>query len=125
MSNKSDRKALVEQYKQIKEDAGVYRIVNNNTGQYLLGSTTNMRSILSKYQFAKNTGTATVWLQPLAEDIKQHGYDRFSLEVLELLDIKPETTTEQIKDGIETLEAICRDKLDPSKEYGFTASLSI
>ena len=72
---------------------------------------------ICKYQFAKNTGTATVWLQPLAEDIKQHGYDSFSLEVLELLDIKPETTSEQIKDGVVTLEAIWRDKLDPSKEY--------
>jgi len=117
MSNKADRKALVEQYKQIKKDAGVYRIVNSISGRYLLGSSINMRSVLSKYEFAKNTGTTGIWLEPLAEDIKRHGYNIFTLEVLELLEIKPETTAEQIRDGVETLEVIWRDKLDLSNEY--------
>ena len=120
MSSKQSRKELVEKYKQRQDDAGVYRIVNKLTGRYLLGGTTNMRSIISKFQFAQNTGTASVWLEPLAEDIKRYGYGEFLLEVLELLDIKPDTSAAEIRDGVETLEAIWRDKLDPKQEYRST-----
>jgi len=112
VTTKPDRKALVEQYKQTKAEAGVYRMLNKVTGQYWLASSPNLRSVLSKYKFAKNTGTIdNFWPKAMANDLRQYGYESFSLDVLELLEVKEDTTAQEIADELELLEAIWREKL--------------
>ncbi len=117
MSEQDRRKALVAQYQQTQPEAGVYRIVNSHNHKSLLGSTTNLASIRNKLAFARSTNLPGALDLRLSKDIRQFGIDAFSLEVLEVLDVTPEMTPAQIREDLDTLEALWREKLDPSLLY--------
>jgi hypothetical protein len=117
MSEQDRRKALVRQYQQTQPEAGVYRIVNSHNNKSLLGSTPNLASIRNKLAFARSTNLPGALDLRLSKDIRQFGIDAFSLEVLEVLDIRPEMTPAQIREDLDTLEALWREKLDPSLLY--------
>jgi hypothetical protein len=115
--NEQSRKQLRAQYKQTHPEAGVYRIFNTQNNKMLLGSTTNLPSIRNKVEFAKSTNTPGALDHRLREDICKFGIDAFMLEVLEVLSISPERTAAQIREDLTALEALWREKLDPSLLY--------
>jgi hypothetical protein len=117
MSSKLERKELMAKYKEMKHDAGVYRIINNETGEYLLGSDSNIKSIYNKFEFGKTTSSYDVLPKKLSKGLKQYGYDSFSIEILDLLDIKPEATAAEIKEELKLLEEMWREKLGTEMEY--------
>lgn len=95
----------------------MYRIINNQNNKALLGSTSNLASIRNKLEFAKSTNSPGALDHRLREDIRQFGIDAFSLEVLEVLDSKPEMTTAEIREDLATLEDLWREKLDHALLY--------
>lgn len=111
MNDKARRKELLAQYKQTRPEAGVYRIINTRNNKALLGSTPSLANIRSKLEFAKSTGTTGVMDRRLSNDIREFGIDAFELEVLEVLETKPEMTPAQILADVATLEALWREKL--------------
>jgi hypothetical protein len=117
MSEQNRRKELVRQYQETKPEAGVYRIVNSHNNKSLIGSTTNLQNIRNKLAFARSTNLLGALDLRLNRDIREFGIDAFSLEVLEVLDITPEMTPAQIRRDLDTLEALWREKLDPSLLY--------
>jgi len=117
MSEGNRRRELRDQYKNTHPQAAVFRIVNNRNDRVLLGSTLNLTSLQNKLQFAHTTNTATVLDRRLSSDIKEFGITAFSLDVLELLEVTPEMSREQILADLATLEALWREKLDPSLLY--------
>ncbi|KPU44774.1 hypothetical protein OXPF_18600 [Oxobacter pfennigii] len=117
MDKKLSRKEMIAQYKEAKLDMGVYRIKNVKTGKYLLGSTTDIKNIYNKFEFGAQTSTPGVFPRKLAADITEYGFDNFSIEVLELLDVKPEMTKSEIDEELKLLEDIWRDKLGKGNEY--------
>ncbi len=117
MSTQLNRKELLAQYKEIKYDAGVYRVINNQTGKYFLGNSSDMKSVYNKFDFAKKVNSYDVVNKKLANDMKQYGFDSFSIEVLDLLDTTPEMTTAEIRKDLKLLEAIWREKLGTDNEY--------
>jgi hypothetical protein len=117
MASKLERKELMAKYKEMKHDAGVYRIINNQTGKYLLGSDSNIKTIYNKFEFGKTTGSYDVLSRKLTNEFKQYGYDSFSIEILDLLDIKPEATSAEIKEELKLLEEMWREKLGTELEY--------
>lgn len=117
MNDHARRKELREQYAQTRPEAGVYRIVNARNGRVLLGSTLNLPSMRSKLEFARATGTFGVLGFRLSEDIAAFGIEAFSLEIIEVLDVKPDMTSAQIRDDLATLEALWRERQDPALLY--------
>lgn len=117
MNKKHDRKELLAQYKQTINDVGVYRIINNITGEYLLSSDSNIKSIYNKFEFAKSTNTPSFVSRKIASVLSEYGLNNFSVEVLELLDNKPEMTQSEIDEDLKLLEEIWREKLGTEKEY--------
>jgi hypothetical protein len=117
MNEQERRKELREQYKQTHPEAGVYRIVNTQNGKALLGSTPNLPSIRNKLDFSRSTNTSGALDYRLRKDIQQYGIDAFSLEILEALETRPEMTAAEIKDDLAVLEALWREKQDPSLLY--------
>ncbi|HEX5417926.1 MAG TPA: GIY-YIG nuclease family protein [Chloroflexota bacterium] len=117
MSNQSRRKELREQYEQNPPEAGMYRIVNRENGKSLLSSSPNLASVRGRLEFAKSTNTPSALDLRLSADIRQFGLDAFSLEILEVLEIKPEMTPAEIRDDLAALEALWREKFDPSQIY--------
>lgn len=117
MSDKARRKQLTADYKLQHPDAGVFRVTNTVTGRVLLGSSLNLNSVRSKLEFARSTsspGALSALDHRLANDVRQYGLDAFELEILEVLDTKPEMTQAEIRDDLATLEALWREKLDPA-----------
>ena len=115
--DKARRKALTEQFQQAAPEAGVYRIVNRSTGKALLGSTANLAGIGNRFEFARSTNSAATLDHRLRDDIASFGWDSFSLEVLDTIEITPVMTREQVAADVATLEALWREKADPSLLY--------
>ena len=68
-------------------------------------------------EFATSTNMPGVLDQRLRKEINQFGIAAFSLEVLEVLDIKPGMTAEEIQRDLATLEELWREKMDPALLY--------
>ena len=117
MIDKTRRKALTEQYRQTIPEAGVYLIRNAGSGRALLGSTSNLRSLRNKLDFAKTTNMPGTLDGRMARDIAQYGIEELSLEILEIVDVTPEMSERQIRDDLTTLEGLWREKLGPSALY--------
>jgi hypothetical protein len=117
MSDRVRRKELLAEYKQIRHEAGVYRIVNTTNNKALLGSTSDLASVHKKMEFARSTNMTGVLDLRLRDDIRAVGMDAFSLDVLEVLDAGPGMTDAEIKRDLATLEALWREKLDPALLY--------
>lgn len=117
MDQKSRRRQLTAEYKQTHPEAGVYRIVNSQSGKAFLGSAANLQSVRSKMEFARATGTTGGLDHRLTKDVRQLGIEAFTLEILEVLETGPKMTSAEIRADLATLEALWREKLDPSTLY--------
>lgn len=117
MTDRSRRRELRDQYKETQPEAGVYRIINRETGRALLGSSPNLPSIRNKLAFARSTGSAGVFDHRLRADVARYGIDAFDLEVLEVLETTPEMTRADILRDLAALEAIVREQQDPERLY--------
>ncbi len=117
MTDRSRRRELRDQYRSTHPEAGVYRIVNRETGRALLGSSPHLPSIRSKLDFARSTGSAGVFDHRLRADVARYGIAAFDLEVLEVLDTTPEMTRADILRDLAALEALVREQQDPETLY--------
>jgi hypothetical protein len=117
MPNSERRRELREQYDQTSPEAGVYVVRNTKTGKVLLGTSTNLASVRGKMDFAHTTGSASVLHLKLKADSQRYGVDAFELEVLEVLDVKPEATPEQVRADLDALEELWRERFDPATLY--------
>jgi hypothetical protein len=112
MNEKSRRREILQHYKHTMAEAGVYRIVNSKNGRALLGSTPNLQGIRNKLKFAQSTSMPGALDHRLRQDISQYGIDVFSMEVLEILETTPEMTPQDIRDDLDILEKLWREKLE-------------
>lgn len=117
MNEQERRKELTAQYKNTHSEAGVYRIVNRGNNKFLLGSTPNLPGMRNKFEFARKTNSPGALDHRLKKDIQQFGLDAFSLEVLDVLETKPEMTYQEILDDLRVMEKLWREKLDSSLLY--------
>jgi len=118
MGDKTRRKELLAQYKETQPEAGIYRIVNGKNGKAYLDSTPNLANIRGQMEFAKSTkNMLSILNQRLRNDIREFGIDAFSLEILEVLEITPGMTGEEIRRDLATLEELWREKFDPALLY--------
>jgi hypothetical protein len=117
VSERDRRRELRAQYENTRPEAGVYLIRNNRNGRAMLGSTSNLASLSNKLAFARATDMPGALDLRLRGAISEFGIDAFSLEVLDVLDTKPEMTSAQIRDDLATLEKLWREKLDPATLY--------
>ena len=120
MDQKARRRQLTAEYKSNHPEAGVFRVVNSQNGKVLLGSALNLTSVRSKLEFARSTrspGALSALDHRLANDVRQYGLDAFSLEILEVLDTRPEMTAAEIREELGVLEGLWREKQDPALLY--------
>jgi len=115
--DKARRKSLSATFRQSSPEAGVYRIVNRRTGRFLLSSTANLAGLRSRFEFASSTNSPGALDSSLREDIAGFGFESFSFEVHDDLEIKPDMTPAQIAEDLATLEALWREKTDRSLLY--------
>ena len=95
----------------------MYRIINKRTGRALLGSTANLAGTRNRFEFARSTRSAATLDHRLRADIESLGWDSFSLEVVDTIEVTPGMTREEVGSDLATLEALWRERTDPSLLY--------
>jgi len=112
MPDAARRKELQVEYREAPREAGVYRIVNQFTGNGIVASTANLASIRNKLEFAQTTNSPTVLDGRLAREIREYGILAFELEVLEVVEPRPDQTRTQLLADLATLEKLWREKIE-------------
>ncbi|MFT9816422.1 GIY-YIG nuclease family protein [Lysinibacillus sp. NPDC056185] len=109
------KKELKELYKEIKIEAGVFTMTNQQNGKVFVGSFNNLKR-LNGFQFSLKTNTHTN--KKLQADYNTFGKDAFDIEVVEYLKKKEEGYFDPKKE-LEKLEQKWLDKLQPFGERGY------
>jgi hypothetical protein len=117
MNEKARRKQLLSDARHSRPEAGVYCIVNSRSGKALLGSAVNLASVRGKLEFARTTGTPSALDWRSVADAREFGLEALSLEVLEPLETTTDMTPARIRDDLNALEQLWRERLDPSLLY--------
>ncbi len=111
-----DRKEELKQlYKDSETQAGVYQIKNKKNQKVLVMSTMNLKTINGK-KFQLELGSFPN--KQLQKEWKEFGENAFSIDVLEVLEIKKDGSFDA-KDALEKLEQKWIDKLKPFGDHGY------
>lgn len=103
-----DRKALVREYKESRRPMGVYRIRNLVSGRTLIGTSTDLPSILNRHRAQLRLGAHPSRM--LQKEWKDLGADSFAFEVLDTLN-PPEDGAYDPADDLRVLEALWQERL--------------
>jgi hypothetical protein len=117
MNDKNRRKELTAQYKEKAPEAGIYRIVNQETGKYYLWSSSDIPGVFNRFEFGRKTGTYGTLPLVMNKDLTALGYDKFSIEVLEMLKVKPDMTVQETKKELKVLMEMWRQEHGDGNEY--------
>lgn len=109
------KKELIQQYKEMKQEAGIYQIRNKKNGKVLVIATKNLRSINGK-AFQLNMGGFLN--KGLQEEWSQYGEEAFEFEVLEVLKEKEEGYFDRDEE-LKKLEKKWLEELQPYGERGY------
>ncbi|MBC1603188.1 GIY-YIG nuclease family protein [Listeria rocourtiae] len=110
-SEKESRKEKINAYKQMKHRAGVYRFISKETGIYALATSMDLKGIQNKYSFAQKMNMPGALPWTIADEAKKYGMETIDLEELELVDIKDEMTNQDIKEELDVLLELWKEKL--------------
>ena len=117
MTDPKRRKELLAEAAAHPPDAGVYRITNTATGRSLLASAINLASTRNRFEFTQSTNAVNGLDPRLVADAKAHGIEHLTYEVLDVLEVSPDASADEVRDDLRTLEGLWRDRLDPSTLY--------
>ncbi|MDR1616559.1 MAG: GIY-YIG nuclease family protein [Syntrophomonadaceae bacterium] len=115
--NKENRKELINKYKQEQQETGVYRIVNQISGRYLLGISRDLKGARNRFGFAQKFGACNALPGKLWEEIKTYGLANFDFEILETVIIKPEMTNREIEEELALIQEIWNERFESEKAY--------
>ena len=109
------RKELIQQYKEMKTEAGVYQIKNTKNQKVFVVSTPNLKTMNGKPMMLCMGGHKNEKLQ---EEWNKFGEEAFVFEVLEVLKEKEEGYFDKTGE-LKELEKKWLEKLQPYGECGY------
>lgn len=113
--DKAQKKELLAAYKERRVRGGVYRLINRETGRFLLQWGADLTGCENRFRFALSTGSC---IHPkLADDWKKLGGGAFSFEVLEELEKKETRTEGEFSGDCKALYELWQEKLASKEQY--------
>ncbi len=106
-----DRKALVRRYQETPRPAGVYQILNTQSGKLLLGLSFNLAGALNRHRFQLENGMHPD--KELQADWNRLGASSFTFETLDVLKPSDDLDYDPSED-LRTLKALWLEKLTAS-----------
>ncbi len=91
-----DRKALIREYKETPQPAGIYLVRNTQTGKSLIGSSPNLPGMLNRQRFQLDLGSHPD--KELQADWTELGSEAFEFEVLDRLEAGDGPVSDQSED---------------------------
>ena len=113
--DKQHKKQIARQYKEMRQQGGVYAICCTKNGKRLLLSTADMVGSENRFSFSQSTGGC---LHPkLRQDWQQFGGAAFSLEIVETLTQKESQTASDFQEEVAALRDLLITQVDPEMLY--------
>jgi hypothetical protein len=111
------RRALKQQARETRPEAGVYQIRNLRSGLVLVESTLNLKTINGRRMELARGAHRNARLQ---SDVRELGSDAFVFEILEVLEEKEEGLLYR-RDALKQLETAWLERLQPYGARGYNA----
>lgn len=89
----------------------MYAIRHAATGRVVVASAVNLAGARNRFDFTVATGTLGALDGQLQGDVRAHGADGLSFEVLETVQVEPGTPDADLRSDLATLEGLWREKL--------------
>jgi hypothetical protein len=115
-----DRKALARAYKESRRPMGVYCVRNLQTGDALIGRSTDLTAILNRERTSLRFGGHPN--RRLQQDWNALGPDAFTFEVLDTLAWPEDTRDFDPTSDLLLLESMWRERLQPNGEGSYNTS---
>lgn len=112
------REELKQMYKELKTEAGVYRIRNTVNGKMLVVGTPNLKTINGK-KFELQMGTSLN--KTLQQEWNEYGEEAFAFEVIEVIEPKNDPYYD-LKDAVNKREEHWINELRPFGDKGYHSS---
>lgn len=103
------RKELIEQYKQMKPDMGIFWIRSKTDNKCFLETSQNLKGKMNSTRFQLDAGSHPNL--ELQREWREHGPDRFEFEVLELLKYDKDETKTDYSEELAILKMVWEEKL--------------
>lgn len=112
----SDRKALIQQYKDTPRTAGIGAVRNKTNGKMLLVASVDLPALLNRQRTQLRLNAHPI--RALQADWNELGAEAFELVVLDTLAPK-DTPGYDAAEDLQTLEGLWLEKLNPYEPRGY------
>ncbi len=116
MTDRQRRRELRDSYATQARSAGIYRIAHGATGGWIIRSTADLAGARSRFEFGRSTQSVGSFDGRLADDLRRHGFDALTFEVLDTLPHRPTASDADLRAELETLERLWAERLDAPRE---------
>lgn len=110
---KNRRKELVEQYKQMKPDMGLFWIRSKTSPKCFIETSQNLKGKINSITFQLNAGAHPN--QELQKDWKELGPAHFTIEILELLKYDKDESKTDYSEELTILKMVWEEKMFAEK----------
>lgn len=106
--DRTRRKELLEQYKQMKPDMGVYMFKSINTNTVYLGCDKNIKATINGDRFKLNANSHRN--KKLQKDWNENKEENFVIKVVQLLEYDKDESKTDYSEDLKILREICKDR---------------
>ena len=106
--DKSKRKELLQQFKEMKPEMGVYMFKSINTNTVYLGCDKNIKATINGDRFKLNSKNHRC--KTLQKDWQENGEANFKIEVVEVLPYDKDESKVDYSEDLKILLEICKDR---------------
>ncbi|WP_408888080.1 GIY-YIG nuclease family protein [Myxococcus faecalis] len=117
-ASRARRSDLKREYKENPPEMGVFAVRNHANGKVLVGSALNVPGMLNRIRFELTMNMPRI--PALLEDWKRHGAEKFTFEVLDVLE-PPKEPGVDLNEELRVLENLWLDRLKPYGDAGYNA----
>lgn len=95
---------------------GIYQIKNTVDGKIFVGSSKNLPGKINSHKFQLDAGSHMI--RELQKDYAEYGEDKFTFEIMDSLEPKPDPKYDYT-DDLKVLEEMWLEKLQPYESNGY------
>ena len=106
--DRARRKELLEQYKQMKPDMGVYMFKSINTNTVYLGCDKNIKATINGDRFKLNANGHRN--KKLQKDWNENKEENFEIKIVQVLEYDKDESKTDYSEDLKILREICKDR---------------
>lgn len=113
---KENHRELIREYKRTPRDMGVVGLRSLRDGSLAILPCKDVNGLINKFDFAKKTNSIVALPMEFRKIVETEGFDGVVIEVVELIENKPEYTNDERLEELELLYEIIQGRLQERVE---------